>query len=261
MSEDLQIFDEATTFARTNDDGLIEIVDEMTGQILAIQESYKDLFTNSRDQLIKHEMPDGKTIYIEKGVSLDRIKNTSQHIYSTTLASIICQKVTEGMSLTKLCKEPGMPPYYVLAKWRAKISEFKDMLKQARLDRADMFRDKVIDAAEEDVKKDEAHMQKAKIDAYKWSAEKDNAEVYGNKTKVVGDSNAPLRLIVETGVPIIEQKTDEKDVTPQLTTEQDTTKGITTEELDGSREKSTIHTSGPTAVTGISRGSTKSDTD
>ena len=59
---------------------------------------------------------------------------------------------------------------------------------------------------------------KEKISALQWAAEKGNAERFGTKTKIVGDKNAPVVFVIDTGIRrrgdegFIES--GEKDVTP-----------------------------------------------
>jgi hypothetical protein len=198
-------------FSQLNDDGLIEIIDELTGQVVAIQSSTDDLLKGKRERLIEYTLEDGTKVLIEKGLSLDRLTHRS-YAYSKILADIICQEITEGKSLTKLCKEDKYPSYATVCRWRRENDEFNRSLNQAYAHRADYYHDKVLEEAQETITKDDAPAQKVKVDAYKWSAEKGNPERYGNRMKVTGDA-APIHLIVDTGIDRSPEAL--KDVTPE----------------------------------------------
>jgi len=203
-------------FSQLNEDGLIEIIDELTGNVVAIQESTDDLLKGKRERLLEYTLEDGTIVLIEKGMSLDRISKNS-YAYSKVLADIICQEVTEGAPLTKLCKEEKYPSYATVCRWRRDNDDFNKALVMAYKFRADYYADKVLEEAEDTKTKDDAAVQKVKVDAYKWSAEKGNPERYGNKVKLLGDA-APIHLIVDTGIDRSPEAL--KDVTPEDTMEE-----------------------------------------
>lgn len=202
------------TFTRVNKSGLLEVVDEDSGEVVAVQKSYDaDLFADKRDQLLEYEI-DGKKVLVERGINLDSV-HSGGPTYSNFLADIICQRVAEGDTFVKICAEPNMPSYGTLTRWRRQHTHFDEMLEQARADRAEFFHDSVIKSAEEVKTKDDAVIQKAKMDAYKWAAEKGNPDKFGNRTKISGDKGAPLQLIIDTGVPASDDKEPEpRDVEP-----------------------------------------------
>lgn len=190
------------TFARVNGDGLIEVVDEMTGEVVAIQKSYRDLFKLRSEQLVEHELEDGRVVFLEKGLSLDAYnKRSKAYVYSETICDIICQRITQGESLTRICKDENMPSYQQVSRWRRRYDHFEMSLRQATEDRGHVMRDMVLAETVGDLSKDEVPAARLRSEIRRWAAEKDNPESYGARTKVVGDINAPLKLIIETGVP------------------------------------------------------------
>jgi hypothetical protein len=198
-------------FSQLNEDGLIEIIDELTGDVVAIQSSTDDLLKGKRERLVEYTLEDGTIVLIEKGMSLDRISKKS-YAYSKVLADIICQEVTEGAPLTKLCKEDKYPSYATVCRWRRDHDDFNKALVMAYKFRADYYADKVLEEAEDTLTKDDAAVQKVKVDALKWSAEKGNPERYGNKVKLLGDA-APIHLMIDTGIDRSPEGL--KDVTPE----------------------------------------------
>jgi len=197
-------------FSRLNEDGLIEVIDEMTGNVISVQSSHQDLLKTKRERLIEHTLPDGTKVYLEKGLSLDRIHPKS-YAFSQIVADIICQKIIEGDSMTKICEDPNFPSVSIVAKWKKMNDDFATQVRASYQSRADHYHDKVLSEAEKTKTKDDAPAQKVKIDAYKWAAEKGNPEQYGNRTKLIGDPNAPLQLIINTGID--RGPDDLKDVT------------------------------------------------
>ena len=55
-------------------------------------------------------------------------------------------------------------------------------------------------AQRERIDKDEVSALKLRTDLYKWGAEKANPNEYGVQTKITGDNNAPLQIVVDTGI-------------------------------------------------------------
>jgi hypothetical protein len=102
--------------------------------------------------------------------------------------------------MTEISKMPGFPSMGVIARWRAENEEFDKMVVMARKARAELFQDKIIASVDEDVDKDDVPSEKHKFDKLKWLAEKNDPDTFGNKTRISGDSSAPLQIIVETGI-------------------------------------------------------------
>lgn len=199
------------TFARLNEEGLIEIVCENTGRILAIQHTYQDLFKEKSENLIEHTLDDGSKIMVEKTISLDMVRSLGHKTYafSEIIANILCQKIAEGGSLTNICKDKNMPNFSTVSKWRRMNPDFDAAIKYAMQERAHAYHDKAIRIAESTESKDEATVNKLKVDTFKWAAEKGDPDQFGNRTKVVGDPTRPLNLVIDTGVP---QPNDEREV-------------------------------------------------
>jgi len=211
MSIDLtKLLENDEFFARTNSQGIVEVVSERTGQIIAMQKTMEDLLRNKSDQLVEYICDDGTKVYIQKGLPSELIPK-HQVIYSTTIADIICQKIAEGATITSICEDDKMPNYSTLTRWRKAHEDFSEMFEQALKDRAHIYHDKAIDAAEAAVTKDDAAVQSLKMNAYKWGAEKGNPDRFGTRTKITGD-NTGHGFVILTGVP---QPDEEKDVTPK----------------------------------------------
>ena len=197
------------TFARTNKDGLIEIIDEDSGEVVAVQESFEDLFKDKRDRLVEMEI-DGQKLLVEKGMNLDNIKlRKNKYRYSGVLADIICQRIAEGESLTTICKEEAMPGIATIYKWRRSNEDFQEALSFAYTDRANYYHDQALKEAEAATSKDDAVVQRLKSDINKWAAEKGDPDRFGSRTKLVAGVGAAVGFTILTGVP----QPEERDVT------------------------------------------------
>ena len=192
------------TFHRANEQNIIEVIDEYTGQVVGYQTEYNDLdVKEGSDYLVVKK--DGKEFFVEK--TLEEKKNylgVKSYPYSKVLADIICQKISEGKSLTKICGVGNIPPYDVVQRWLRKDKDFQAAFSAAKAARAEHFRDKALMVA------DQSEKDNIRLEAYKWAASVDNPEVYGNKTKVSGDATAEVSFVIKTGV---DKGNQEKDVT------------------------------------------------
>jgi hypothetical protein len=193
------------TFVRLNASGLLEVISEETGDVIAVQRSIRDLMKEKNERLQRMDMPDGTVVFYEKGVNLEQAQFGPKYGFDSVVAGVICQRIAEGRAITKL-SDDGLPPYSIICKWRAINPEFNRMVEIAIRDRGHTFADKAVDAAEKTNTKDEAMVQRLKTDTYKWMAEKSSPDEYGTKTQVRGDKTAPLTLIVDTGVPAPESR-------------------------------------------------------
>lgn len=127
--------------------------------------------------------------------------------YSLELAGRITQAVREGASIASLSKLPEYPSASVLYSWARKHPDFGDALNMAREDRAEYYHDKVLEAVEELVDKEDVPVTKEKVAAYKWAAEKGNPSRYGKGSSA--DIAGNVTIIVDTGIHGIKEIKEE----------------------------------------------------
>jgi hypothetical protein len=202
----------------------LETRDARTGELLAVQKSLDENILYAKERKAQVVKVDGKDILVEAGVSLDEIPITygagkkTQWAYSVIIAEAICQKLIEGKPITKICEEEGYPPYYMITRWRKENSSFDKMVNDAYKHRAEFHRDKVLEVADEDptmydddgkpIVTDDGEVvmkpiaeRKLQIDTHKWLAGTDNADRFGNKTKVEGEIGVKHTVfVVDTGI-------------------------------------------------------------
>lgn len=177
---------------RMNERGLIEAIDIATGRILAVQSSEEDLLKNPRDRLTKITTPEGD-MWIDRSLNFDMVGRLKAWPYSQLLGDLLCEAVTGGNPLSVACTSVGVP-YSIVKRWERESPDFKLSLEQARRDGAEFNHGKILEIART---KGDA---KTQIAALTWSAEKNDPDRYGNKTKLSGDASAPISFIISTGI-------------------------------------------------------------
>ena len=189
------------TFALKRDDGYIEIIDELTGRVVAVQEDPSFNHVKMEEKFFKIQAPDGLDCWIQKGMSPDKVLSpVPKYEFSKIIGDIICQRIVEGELLTKICADPNVPGYSIISRWRRENEDFHKAIRIATEERAEFYHDKALDTADGSNDKDTVANDKLKVDTLKWAAGVGSPDKYGTKTKVVGDANAPLAIIIDTGI-------------------------------------------------------------
>ncbi len=143
--------------------------------------------------------------------AMDLLKQDSDHPlrihkYTRGFGEVICALIAKGETFTSIVEMEGMPKAHVLARWRAEHEDFNIALGFARKMRAEHFHDMVVkdlqdvDGDENKIDKDEVAARKLKMDRLKWLSSVNDPDTYGTKTKVSGDTDAPLQIVVSTGI-------------------------------------------------------------
>ena len=65
-------------------------------------------------------------------------------IYNHVIADIICQRIADGSTLTKICLMDGFPGMGVIVRWRSQEDLFDEALRYAEAARAERFHDKIV---------------------------------------------------------------------------------------------------------------------
>jgi len=111
-------------------------------------------------------------------------------LYSDELIDEICERISDGESITDICAEDGMPKRTTIFRWLAKYDEFRNLYARAREEQADLIFDEVKKIADEcGGERDETgryipdQVTKARlqIDTRKWQAAKLRPKVYGDR--------------------------------------------------------------------------------
>lgn len=113
-------------------------------------------------------------------------------IYSDVLAKELCLRISNGRSLSSVCRDKDMPSRSLVYDWLADEDkqEFMDRYREADLQRADFHADEMIEIADS-VEAETAEVAKARlrIDTRKWQVARMNATKYGDKQQIDNTSS------------------------------------------------------------------------
>jgi hypothetical protein len=154
---------------------------------------------NDLGELVEVDLITGRTIVLQ---DLRNLLPAESFQYTTQIADIIAGLLREGHSIPAISELDGMPRAQTIYGWRRRYPDFGEKVRQAIEDSAYVFADKTMKVAAklEEAHKDEVPGLRGAADQYRWAAEKYNPEQFGQKTKVSGDSSAPINIIIDTGI-------------------------------------------------------------
>jgi len=120
--------------------------------------------------------------------------------YTPKWGELICELIAEGNSLVKICKMSGMPTYSAIARWRSQDNDFGAAYDKARVMRAEIMHDTIMDEVDELLDKDDVPAAKLKFDKLKYLAGVNDPDRFGNKLKHSGDEKQPIKFVIDTGI-------------------------------------------------------------
>ena len=100
--------------------------------------------------------------------------------YSDKIANTICERMSNGESVRKICSSPDMPAMSTVFKWLNEKEGFSEQYARAREAQADKYADELVDIADEGSNED-AQILRLRMDARKWAASKLAPKKYGDK--------------------------------------------------------------------------------
>lgn len=126
--------------------------------------------------------------------------------YNADLAAEICQRISDGNSLRRICKADDMPNAATIYKWIGKYPAFNEQYARACVDRADAIFEEAIEIADDSAndfietedgqKLNSEHVQRSRlrVDTRKWFVSKLNPKKYGEKvqTEHTGADGGPI---------------------------------------------------------------------
>lgn len=164
------------------------------GKALPKKDPYALKFKKVRNSL-------GQLKYVPEGDDATKISSFTEFMYTPEVGENVIALYAEGLSMREIGLKLQIP-LTVIWRWMRKRSHFRVRMHAARATRGFYFEEKAIGAAEEarGDSSEEVQAQRLKVDTYKWAASVNNPDTHGNRTKVVGDPNAPISFIIDTGV-------------------------------------------------------------
>jgi hypothetical protein len=132
--------------------------------------------------------------------------------YNDSLASTILRLMTTGMSLKRICDQPGMPCADSVYYWQAIHPDFSVRYARAMLDRAQFWAEEILDISDDGSNDwveqqrngktvmvgDHEHIQRSRlrVDTRKFLMAKLDPKRWGDKIQVSGDADNPLQISV-----------------------------------------------------------------
>jgi hypothetical protein len=134
--------------------------------------------------------------------------------YSYKLSEVICERITNGMSTSEVLRDPALPAWHVLAKWRREHEDFNRRYTIARQSCCELWADEIIeisdDATNDYVTRMSARGQVQRVfdresfersrlraDNRKWVVSKLMRHVYGDKSEVEQRTHDGVNVKVE----------------------------------------------------------------
>lgn len=118
-----------------------------------------------------------------------------QPLYTEELAERILALMSEGLTITQICKMEGMPSAHTIMRWCDR-PEFAQKYARARTLTADWHFNRVLEVAEDDTIED-VQRARLRVDAHKWYAEKLSPRQYGQQKQQL-DVNMSVDMNVTT---------------------------------------------------------------
>lgn len=132
--------------------------------------------------------------------------------YCEETALLVCERLVEGQSLRKICRDEEMPGIATVFRWLDAHAKFREQYARAREAQADTLADEITDIADDassdyydrpvgtegetDRVVDAEHINRSRlrVDARKWIASKLKPRKYGDKLELGSDPDSPLQI-------------------------------------------------------------------
>ena len=115
-------------------------------------------------------------------------------LYTKPIVSKILNRLIEGESLIRICRDTNMPTMPSVYNWINRYPDFRDQYQIAKMLQMDTLADRLLDIAD-----DEPNLQRARLksNSIKWLASKLKPKKYGRLVSLAGHSAEPVKISVE----------------------------------------------------------------
>lgn len=122
--------------------------------------------------------------------------------YTEELAKAICERIADGESMRRICRDADMPDKETLRRWKAEKDDFRARFARAREDAADSYADRMLAYCDEfETAENLTRVQglKEASQNLRWLAGVTKPRVYGDLQKLEhsGAGGAPLKITIE----------------------------------------------------------------
>jgi hypothetical protein len=128
-----------------------------------------------------------------KGAPLEKAKTGRPSSYTMATAITICDRLSQGETLTAICADKAMPSSSMVYRWLEAHQEFREAYARARELQAHAIADAAVTEA---LEAEDAALGRLAFDARKWFASKVAPKVYGDKItqEHTGPGGGPVQL-------------------------------------------------------------------
>lgn len=112
--------------------------------------------------------------------------------YTPALAHLLCARLADGETLSRICRTPGMPARQTVHQWRMRMPAFADLYARAREIGMESMGDEMLEIADDDTldldedgRPNSANVQRSRlqVDARRFLMSKLAPKVYGDKVE------------------------------------------------------------------------------
>lgn len=123
--------------------------------------------------------------------------------YTEEMGNLICDKLTEGLSLRKLCKSKEFPNASTVYVWLDRFPSFAEQYARAREAATEDMLEDILEIA--DNPEIEVQDKRVRIDTRKWAMGKLNMKKYGDKQDVnIGNKDGEaLKIETQPADPMV----------------------------------------------------------
>jgi len=133
-------------------------------------------------------------------MSENKPKGGRPSTYTEEMGNLICDKLTEGISLRKLCMSDDFPNASTVYVWLDRFPEFAEKYVRAREAATEDMLEDILEIADHPTL--DAQEKRVRIDARKWAMGKLKPKKYGDKQIVdVGNKEGETLKTEVSGVP------------------------------------------------------------
>lgn len=127
--------------------------------------------------------------------------------YNPAICEIICERLTQGEPLVRMCAEPDMPSTETVFRWLRRHEEFRDMYALAREVQGHVVFDAMTEVIDE-ATADTAYLAKVKMDGLRWQAARLAPRAFGEARERRGADGEAGEAGGEGGMTVVIQSFD-----------------------------------------------------
>lgn len=127
--------------------------------------------------------------------------------YNQDLAAFVCERISNGESVRKICSDPDMPASSSIFKWLILHQEFAEQYTRAREAQMDAMVEEILEISDDTAKdtlstdsgekpnSEWINRSRLRVDTRKWLMSKLAPKKYGDKLEHSGPDGGPIQIV------------------------------------------------------------------